>query len=275
MVNLKGRTALVTGASSGLGEAFARRLAAAGADLVITARRAERLEALAAELRAKHGVAVEVLPMDLARAGAATELHARTEGAGRAVDVLINNAGFGVQQRFVDIPWERTAEQLQLNLLSVAELTWRFARAMLARGRGYVLNVASIGAYSPSPDYAAYSASKVFVRDLSEAVAFELAGTGVRVCAVCPGLTRTEFHVVAGHELSPLVRATMMSADRCAAIALSALFRGRRNVITGLVNKLAMFFTRFLPRRVLAWSAALAAGRRGERPALPAPPSGG
>jgi len=257
---LKGRTALVTGASSGIGAAFARDLAARGANLIITARRADNLAALAKELEEKHHVEVTVIALDLAVPGAAEALFTKTEGAGRAVDVLINNAGGGIHRNFVDIPWEDTARQIQLNVVTLTELTHRFARAMMGRGKGHILNVSSVGAYSPSPTYAAYSAGKAFVRDFSEAIAYELADTGVRVCSLCPGVTRSEFHKNAGHTPSALIRATTMSAERCAAIGLDALFSGRRNVISGIINKVSMWLLRFMPRRALVWMAALSMG---------------
>jgi uncharacterized protein len=266
---LKGKTALVTGASSGLGVAFARRLAAMGADLVITARRAENLEALAKDLRDRHGVGVTVLALDLAEPGSAAALFARAEADGRTVDVLINNAGGGIHGYFVDIPWEQTARQIQLNVVTLTELTHRFAAAMRARGRGHILNVASIGAYTPSPSYATYSAGKAFVRDFTEAIAYELRDTGVRVCCLCPGGTLTEFHQAAGHTLPGAMRATFMSADRCAGIGLTSLFGRRRNVVSGWINKLAMFQLRFLPRRAIVWITALTMGKPRAPAALP------
>src|SRR5205814_10308197 len=143
-------------------------------------------------------------------------------------DVLINNAGFGTQERFVDIPWEKIAEQIQLNVVSVTELTHRFAKAMLARDRGFILNVASVGAYVPSPDYATYSAGKAFVRDFTEAVSFELRATNVRLTAVCSGLTATEFHQVAGHtDMKPMAKATMMSSMDVVDASLKGLLAGK------------------------------------------------
>ena len=266
--SVKGKTALVTGASSGIGAAFARLLAGRGANLIIVARRQAELDELAADLRKRHGVEVEVIALDLGRAGAAAELFARTEGAGKVVDVLVNNAGFGEHQRFVDQQWERVAQQLQLNIVTLTELTHRFARAMAERGRGHLLNVASIGAYTPSPYYATYSAGKAYVRDFTEAVAFELAPRGVRVCSVCPGLTITEFHQVSGQTLPGwMKRWGAMSAERCAGIALRALFGWRRNVVTGYSNKLMMWTLRFMPRRAMVW---IAARSMGEPKRLPA-----
>jgi uncharacterized protein len=261
MKDLKGKTALVTGASSGIGAAFARLLATHGANLVIVARRQAELDLLAADLRKRHAIEVEVIALDLGAAGAAADLFARTEGAGRPIDLLINNAGFGEHQRFVDQKWERVAQQLQLNIVTLTELSHRFGQAMAARGRGHLLNVASIGAYTPSPYYATYSAGKAYVRDFTEAIAFELAPRGVRVCSLCPGLTTTEFHLVSGQTLPPwLKRIGSMTAERCAGIGLRALLGWRRNVITGVSNKVSMWLLRFMPRRAMVWMAAKTMG---------------
>ncbi len=262
---LKGRRALVTGASSGLGVAFARLLASRGADLVITARRRENLEALAKELTERHGVAVTVVALDLSQPDGPAKLWEETEGRGLAIDVLVNNAGGGLHQNFVDAEWEALARQIQLNVVSLTELMHRFARAMLKRGRGHILNVSSIGAYTPTPTYATYSAGKAFVRDVSEAVAYELRGTPVRVCSLCPGGTLTEFHQAAGHELPKVFRATFMTAERCAEIGIDGLFGGRRNVVAGLTNALSMWLLRFMPRRAIVTTAALTMGEPRDR----------
>jgi hypothetical protein len=228
---------------------------------VITARRKDNLDALAKELTEAHGVQVHVIALDLSEAGAAATLHARTEGEGRAIDVLVNNAGGGIHRNMVDIPWDQTARQLQLNVVSLTELTYLFAKDMLRRGGGHILNVSSIGAYTPAPTYATYSAGKAYVRDFTEALAHELRHTKVRVCCLCPGGTLTEFHQAAGQEMPKIMRVAFMSADRCARIGLSALFSGRRNIISGLSNHLSMFLLRFLPRRVIVWAAGLVMGK--------------
>jgi uncharacterized protein len=259
--DLKGKTALVTGASSGIGAAFARQLAAAGASVIITARRADRLAALAQELEAAHGTVVTTLSIDLAEPGGAAALFAATEGAGKAVDVLVNNAGFGGYDRFDRLPWASSRDQIQLNITSLTELTHGFLGKMLARGGGHILNVASIGAYMPVPHYATYAATKAFVRNFTEAIASELADTPVRVCCLCPGGTKTEFFDAAGHKPNLLVRATMMSADACAEIGLYALFEGRRNIIAGWSNSIGMWLLRFLPRRLITWGAGIVMGR--------------
>jgi short-subunit dehydrogenase len=262
MISLKGRTALVTGASSGIGASLARQLARAGANLIVTARRGDRLEALAKELREAHGVEVTSVPLDLGTADAPRLLFEATAGAGKTVDILVNNAGFGTQERFDRMPWAKAAEQLQLNIVSLTELTRRFVEPMVERGRGHILNVASIGAYMPVPWYATYAAGKAYVRNFSEAIAAELADTGVHVCCVCPGGTRTEFLRVAGQTPSFLINATMMSADACAEIALHALFEGRRNIVAGWMNSVVCWLLRFVPRRVMVWGAGLVMGKR-------------
>ena len=259
-MNLQGKTALVTGASSGIGTEFARQLGKRGANLVIVARRRGNLEALANEIRDASKVEVTVIELDLSEPGSAKRLYDQTEGVGRTIDVLVNNAGGGMHQHFLDMEWDRVQRQLQLNMMTLTELTWRIGRAMRDRKTGHILNVASIGAYTPTPTYATYSASKAFVRDFSEAIAYELRDSGVKVLSLCPGGTITEFHQAAGHELPKIFRSTFMSAKDCAAIGLSALFRGRRNIISGVINKLAMFMLRFLPRRVIVWSAAKSMG---------------
>jgi hypothetical protein len=246
-MDLRGMTALVTGASSGIGAAMARQVA----------RRRERLDALAASLRDACGVRVDVVAVDLGAPGAAEELFARTEGEGRQVDVLVNNAGSGVHERFADIPWAQTASRLQLNVVALTELTHRFVRAMLDRRRGWILNVASVGAYMPVPSYATYAAGKAYVRNFTEALAFELRGTPVHVCCLNPGATATEFMDAAGHDLPRGASLAMMSPERCARIGLRALFAGRRNVVAGWSNVAVTLFLRLLPRAALARIAAL------------------
>ena len=160
---LKNRWALVTGASSGLGADFARILASMGCHLILVARRQERLEALKKEISADFGVSVIVIPMDLSLSDSPQQLYDQIKEGGIIVDVLINNAGFGIYGEFLEIDWERTQQMLQLNMITVAHLTWLFAQDMASRNFGYILHIASNGAYQPSPLYAAYSASKSFV----------------------------------------------------------------------------------------------------------------
>jgi len=250
-------TAVVTGASSGIGEWIARLLAERGYDLWIVARRKERLVALQNEIEAKHTVGVTVLALDLSEPDAAQKLFDATEGAGTHVDVLVNNAGFGTQGHFPEIPWEKASEQLRLNVLSLTELTWRFLAPMKKRNAGHILNVGSVNAYLPIPGYATYAAGKAYVRNFSEAVAHELRSTNVHVCCLCPGPTETEFIAVAGQRVSAVEKLFFMSAERCARIGVRALFAGRRLVVSGWLMTFLMWCTRFYPRRIVTMIAAV------------------
>lgn len=252
MQELKGRWALVTGASSGIGEAFARLLAREGMHVALSARREDRLRKLAGELEAAHGVRTHVVALDLARPGAAAVLHAETERAGLAVELLVNNAGFGLFGPHVEIPWSREREMLELDVVALAHATKLYLEGMRTRGKGWVIQVASIGAYQPTPSYAAYSAAKAFVLSFGEALSFELRGSGVKLTVLSPGVTRSEFLAVAGQRTTLFQRATMMSAERVAEVGLRAVLRGRPSVVPGLVNKVTAFSMRLLPRRAQA-----------------------
>lgn len=232
------RLAVITGASSGIGADFARILAARGYDCAITARRKDRLEALAAELEKDHGVSATVIAADLGVAGSAVTLHDAVRALGRPVAFLVNNAGFGLYGELVKHDAARLAQMMQLNMISLTELTHLFARDMVEEGEGRILQVASVGAFQPSPYYAVYSATKAYVRDFSQALSWELKGTGVTVTTICPGLTRTEFHEVADHIKPGYMDAVMMSARDVAEIGVRAAERGRATVTPGIVNKL-------------------------------------
>lgn len=239
--------ALVTGASSGIGEALARRLARDGHALALVARRVERLEQLAAALRADRGVEVHVLPADLTASGACTGLVAELERRGLSVSWLVNNAGFGTNGKFWELPVEREIEEIALNVEALVELTGRCLPAMVARGRGVVMNVASVGGFVPSPYMATYTATKAFVLTFSEAIAAELRGTGVEVLCVCPGLTRTEFQSHVAVDTEGIPELAWQSADEVADEAVSAVGRGPV-VVTGRVNRLMVNTTKFIPR---------------------------
>lgn len=254
--DLRGQTALVTGASSGLGVDFARQLAAAGTHLVLVARRLDRLEALADELRAAHGVTVVVLAMDLAVTDAPARLHAELTSRGIAVDILVNNAGYGLHGAFVDLPWDRERAMIELDIVTLVHLTKLFVRDMVARGRGRVLQVASIGAYQPSPTYATYSAAKAFVLSFGEALNYELRGTGVRCTVLSPGVTATEFLEVSGQRPTAYQRMMMMTSTAVVRRGLSAMLRGRASVVPGVLNALGAWMVRLMPRR---WATAMAA----------------
>lgn len=270
MPALQGKRALVTGASSGIGVAIARELAARGCALVLTARREDRLSALAGEIRERHGVPVTVVPDDLARPGGAAAVFDAATADGAPLDVLVNNAGFGDHETFAAAAWERLDGMLRLNATALTELTWRFVRS--ARDRGgpaWVLNVASTAAFQPVPGFAVYAATKSYVRHFSEALAEELRGTGVTVTCLAPGGVHTEFAAVAGMELPGLAQKTMMSAERCADIAIRGMLRGRRVVVPGFLNRLGAALARIFPRRLVIRVAGAALG---PRPSERAPP---
>ncbi len=261
-IDLKGKTALVTGASSGIGDSLARLLASRGADLILVARRLDRLEALGKELSDKHKVKVQAISQDLSVPNAAAELFAKTEGQGRRVELLMNNAGFGTQDFFLDIPWERTAQEIQLNITALTELAYRFGRAMRERKQGWILNVASIAAYVPTSQMATYSAGKAYVRHFSQALAHELQPHGVHVTCVNPGGTVTEFHEKANQYIGPAFGVTFISADKCAEVALDALFGGRTNVVPGISTKLMSMMLSITPRALAIPITAAITGKR-------------
>lgn len=248
---LSGQTALVTGASSGIGRAIALELAGHGAGVILVARRRDRLEELAEEIRKGPGTAVEVLAQDLALPTAPADLVQRIGDAGLDVDLLINNAGFGVHGDFLAESWERQAAMLQVNVVTLTQLTHLLTPAMVQRGHGHVMNIASIGAFLPVPGFAAYSATKAYVRNFTEGLDAELRGTGVHAITVSPGGTITEFMQAAGDDFSKLGLMVSMSPGRCAQIAVTKMLRGRRGVVTGIFNSIGMWMLRFLPRRLM------------------------
>ena len=245
--------ALVTGASSGIGVDLARELAKAGHDLVLVARTAAPMAALAKELEAQ-GAAATVLAADLSQAGAAARLAEDLAGRGLAVDVLVNNAGLGANGRFDESDPRRIAEMLHVNVVALTELTRLLLPAMVARRRGRVLLVASTAAFQPGPQMAVYCATKAYVLSFGEAIAYELRGTGVTVTTLCPGATETNFSKVADSEKIALfgskVSAVMQSAE-VARRGVQGLLAGRRVVVTGMLNKLTAVSARLLPRALI------------------------
>lgn len=241
------RTALVTGASTGIGRELVSLLAADGFDLILVARQRDALESVAAPWRAK-GRTVDVLPTDLARPGAAQDLLAQVKQLGRPLDVLINNAGFGSSGAFHEIQAGKDAELLQLNVVALTELCRLFLPDMVARKQGRILNVASLAAFQPGPYMAAYCASKAYVLSLSEAINGELAGTGVTVSALCPGPVLTEFQKRAECERSPLFRGKLLDATTVARIGYHGMMKGKAVILPGWKTKLMAFSTRLAPR---------------------------
>ncbi len=220
-------TALITGASSGIGRDLAREHARRGGRLILVARRGDRLETLAAELVDRHGIAVTVLPCDLAAPGAAAALHQEVAGRGLVVDQLINNAGFGGLGRFHEMDPQRQDAMVQLNVMALTQLTRAYLPEMIARGRGRVLNVASTAAFMPGPTQAVYFATKAYVLSFTEAVAVELEGTGVTMTALCPGATVTEFADQAAAGNKRMFRAGAATSAEVAAFGYRAMLAGR------------------------------------------------
>lgn len=244
-------TALVTGASGGIGEELARLFAADGHDLVLLARSGDKLARLAEELEGKHGVAAHVLTADLARPEAPQEVFQELQGAGVTVDALVNNAGFGSYGLFAetDLKWE--LELLQVNVVALTHLSKLFLPGMLARRRGYLLHVASTASFQPGPLMAVYYASKAYVLSLSEALANECAGTGVVVSALCPGPTETGFVAAAGMGDSKLFDRAVMDARTVAEAGYRGLLAGKTIVIPGFRNNLLARSIGFFPRNLV------------------------
>ncbi len=252
MESLRDRWVLVTGASSGLGADFARNFAARGCKLVLVARREERLAQLAAELAKHHGTETRVVALDLTVDDAAEQVRDLLLAEGIDVHVLVNNAGAGAFGPFLASDWSRQRQTLALDVMALAHLTHCFAKDMATRGSGYVLQVASIGAFLPTPTYATYSAAKSFVLSFGEALARELAPQGVRVCTVCPGVTETEFFEAAGQPRSLFQRMSVMASPAVVKISIDALLRGKTSVVPGLLNKVSSLSMRLLPRQMQA-----------------------
>lgn len=243
-----GKRALITGASSGLGLEFADLLAAQKVNLVLVARRQEPMEKLASDLRRKYGVDVLVEAADLASPGAAGLLKSSLDARSVAIDILLNNAGYGMQGDFQEIPIERTVNMIQLNITALTELTYLFGRDMVARRSGHILLVSSLLAFQSVPSFAAYAASKAYVLALGEALHDEFRPHGVVVTSFCPGHTATGFDTAAGATASPILRLLTMQPRPVAASGIKALLRGKAMMIAGLSNKMAAFSNRLTPR---------------------------
>jgi short-subunit dehydrogenase len=243
---------LITGASQGIGHAFTRLFAQDGHPLVLVARDGARLEQIAVELRSRHGIEVRVLAKDLSVPSAPREIFEELQRAQLVVGTLVNNAGIGVQGPFAELELSRQLELLQVNVTALVQLTHLFLPPMLVRRDGRIVNVASTASFMPGPFLAMYYASKAFVHSFSQALAAELAGSGVTMTAVYPGLTRSEFHRRAGME-RPDNRVIMMEAEAVARIGYGGMKRGRRRVVTGWVNRLVVVAARLLPARLMMW----------------------
>jgi short-subunit dehydrogenase len=240
-------TVLITGASSGIGWELAKLFAASGSRLVLVARRRDRLEALANELRSQHGTESRLLIEDLGRPGAAQQVFDATSAEG-PVDVLVNNAGFGLLGRFRKLPLDRQREMLQLNVTALTELSRLYLPGMIERRRGGLLNIGSTASFQPGPNAAVYYASKAYVLSFTEALVTELAGTGVTSTCLAPGPTHTGFGDLSGMGSTPVFRFGSMPADAVARAGYRAFRRRRSLVVPGLCNKALIFVQRFSAR---------------------------
>lgn len=248
---MKSRNVLITGASNGIGYELAKIFAKRGYNLVLAARSADKLHALAAEIRQNGGEA-RVFVTDLAVPGAGHQLFNNLKNEGLHVDILINNAGFGYYGHFTETSWERESQLLQLNIIALTELTKLYATEMKQQGFGRILNVASVAAFMPGPYMAVYFASKAYVLSFSAAIWAELKGTGVSITALCPGPTSTGFEETAELGASGLFKKSPnATAIEVAEYAFKALMKGKRVAVHGWFNKLTVCLVRFIPQRLM------------------------
>jgi len=250
MNHWQGKWALITGASAGIGTALARELAAGGTNLVLTARRRDRLVGLAGELSAKHNIRTLVCVADLAQPLGPQQILSFTEEKKIAIDLLVNNAGFGAYGEFQKVRLDRLIEMTHVNVTAVVHLTHLFLPGMIARGGGDILIVASTAAFQAVPYITTYAATKVFDLHFAEGLAEEVRRYGVRVCGLCPGSTDTEFFQVAGQRNH--TRRAPESAEKVARVGLAALAAGKSSVISGFANWLGAEAIRLVPRRTVA-----------------------
>lgn len=255
------KTALVTGASSGIGAALARLFAQRGYNLVIVARGRQALQDLADDLTRRHGASVAVLPKDLSLPEAPQEIVAELTRQGTQVDVLVNNAGFASYGAFAETDTQHELQMMQVNMVALTHLTKLLLPGMIQRRSGKILNIASTAAFQPGPLMAVYYATKAYVLSLSEALAEELRGSGVSVTALCPGPTRSGFQERAGMQESRLVQGEIMDVETVARAGYSALMSGRRIVIPGAQNRATAFAVRLLPRGLVTRLTRLAQDR--------------
>ena len=250
----KGKWALVTGASAGIGVALAEELAAGGTHLLLTARRLDRLKEVADRLQKKNGIQTQVVAADLAKREAPEEIFAFTKEQGVRIELLINNAGFGQYGEVPQVETQRLLDMVEVNCAAVVHLTRLFLPEMVARRSGDILILASTAAFQAVPFISAYAATKAFDLLFAEGLAEEMKPHGIRVCALCPGSTESEFHAVAGQE--EFTARNQETAEKVARIGLQALAAGKSYVISGLGNYLGAHSQRLVPRRMVTRVAA-------------------
>lgn len=246
-MNIKGKWSLITGASSGIGEQFARQLAKEGSHLVLVARSQGKLDTLAAELTQGYGIQCRVIPQDLSAPGAAGELYQKCRQLGLNIDLLVNNAGFATHGLFEQVSGERQHEEIMLNVAAVVDMTHLFLPGMLNRGAGAVINVSSTAGFQPLPYMAVYGATKAFVLSFTDALWWENRDRGVQFFTLCPGSTETNFFNVVGTEDASI--GAKDSPERVVAITLRAMKKGKQYVVPGFRNYLSAQISRFMTRR--------------------------
>lgn len=245
------QVALITGASAGLGVEFARLFAARKVDVVLVARREDRLKALASELEASSGIKAHVIAADLSTQAERERVVSEVSRLGLTVEYLVNNAGFGTLGRFAELDGARELEMIDVNISALVALTHAFAPGMVARRSGRILNVGSAAGFQPGPFMATYYASKAFVNSFTEALSHELSGSGVTATVSCPGPTATEFGDVSGNGKSELFKSVVMTAPEVAQDAFKSMMAGRALTVHGLKNKIFAASVRFAPRSVV------------------------
>ena len=245
------KTALITGASTGIGYEFVKLFAKEGYDLVITARDETKLKEIANEVQNKHNLKVKVLPKDLSKQFASEDIFNEVKNENINVDVLVNNAGFGIFDVYWKVDHKKEREMLQVNVIALVELTNLFAKDMMNRGGGKILNVASTAAFQPGPTMAGYYASKAFVLSYSQAVDFELRKKGVQVSTLCPGATTTEFQIRAKIKVINFFKKGMtMSAEEVAQIGYNGLMNAKSVIIAGNINRIIANISKVSPNKV-------------------------
>ena len=249
------RTALITGASAGIGKAFVNLLAKEGYDLILVARRRDLLEQVAARMREQHDVSVTVMPADLADIGAARDIFRQVEEKGLFVDVLVNNAGFASSKAFSQSSWSDIHGEIQVMITALTELCHRFAPAMVDQGWGRIINLSSIAAFAPPTSSLLYTGIKSYVLNMSEALDMELKASGVHVTALCPGFTHSEFHDVMGtrEAMNRLPGFMWHDADEVGKAGYQAVMRGQPVCVPGVFNKTVAGSSRMLPERLRYW----------------------
>jgi short-subunit dehydrogenase len=268
--SLVGHLAVITGASSGIGKEYAHQLAALGVDLILAARREDRLHALAHELQQKYQIQAFIIPIDLSQPHASQSLFEKAVALGHPITMLINNAGVGKYGNFMDFSYADHHATIQINSIVPTELTYRFVEHMLSHGKpSYITQVASIAAFQPVGYFTVYSGTKGYLRYFSETLAFELRSTNIHVMCLCPGGTYTEFFEQSGQKITSAGQSAMMSAKTVVQSGIESMLSRKTVCVPGILNKLACFIPRLLPRRLALHLAFLTMNRSVEKAQIP------